>query len=53
MTIELAPLDLSANFAAGRRCEAALDGGATVLHCDVMDGHFRAEYPMDRWSWHR
>jgi len=23
-----------------RRRKAALDGGGTVLHCDVMDGHF-------------
>src|SRR5258708_7658638 len=41
MTIELAPSILSANFARlGEDAKAALDGGGTVLHCDVMDGHF-------------
>jgi len=41
MTIELAPSILSANFARlGDDAKAALDGGGTVLHCDVMDGHF-------------
>jgi ribulose-phosphate 3-epimerase len=41
MTIELAPSILSANFARlGEEAKAALDGGGTVLHCDVMDGHF-------------
>jgi len=39
--IELAPSILSADFAhlAGE-VRAAQDGGATVLHVDVMDGHF-------------
>jgi len=39
--IELAPSILSANFAQlGADALAALDGGGTVLHLDVMDGHF-------------
>lgn len=41
MTIELAPSILSANFAAlAADAKAALEGGGTVLHIDVMDGHF-------------
>lgn len=41
MAIELAPSILSANFARlGEEAKAALDGGGTVLHVDVMDGHF-------------
>jgi len=39
--IELAPSVLSANFAQlAADARAALDGGGTVLHLDVMDGHF-------------
>jgi ribulose-phosphate 3-epimerase len=39
--VELAPSVLSANFAQlGAEAKAALDGGGTVLHLDVMDGHF-------------
>jgi ribulose-phosphate 3-epimerase len=39
--IELAPSILSANFAQlGADACAALEGGGTVLHLDVMDGHF-------------
>src|SRR5437660_1680651 len=39
--IELAPSILSANFAQlGVQALAALEGGGTVLHLDVMDGHF-------------
>jgi ribulose-phosphate 3-epimerase len=39
--IELAPSILSANFAQlGADARAALEGGGTVLHLDVMDGHF-------------
>jgi ribulose-phosphate 3-epimerase len=39
--IELAPSILSANFAQlGMDAKAALDAGGTVLHIDVMDGHF-------------
>src|SRR5258705_11112925 len=39
--IELAPSILSADFARlGEQAQAAIDGGATVLHVDVMDGHF-------------
>lgn len=41
MTIELAPSILSANFAMlGADAKAAQAGGGTVLHVDVMDGHF-------------
>jgi len=39
--IELAPSILSADFARlGAEALASLEGGATVLHVDVMDGHF-------------
>jgi ribulose-phosphate 3-epimerase len=41
MQIELAPSILSADF--GRLAadaQAAIDGGGTLLHVDVMDGHF-------------
>jgi ribulose-phosphate 3-epimerase len=39
--IELAPSILSADFARlGDEAQAAVDGGATVLHVDIMDGHF-------------
>ncbi|HYL61251.1 MAG TPA: ribulose-phosphate 3-epimerase [Candidatus Methylomirabilis sp.] len=39
--VELAPSILSANFAQlGVEARAALEGGGTVLHLDVMDGHF-------------
>ena len=39
--IELAPSILSANFAQlGADAKAALEGGGTLLHVDVMDGHF-------------
>ena len=39
--IELAPSILSADFARlGEEVRAALSGGATLLHVDVMDGHF-------------
>jgi ribulose-phosphate 3-epimerase len=41
MNIELAPSILSANFAQlAIDAQQAIDGGATVLHLDVMDGHF-------------
>jgi len=41
MTIELAPSILSANFARlAEDAKAALDGGGSLLHVDVMDGHF-------------
>jgi ribulose-phosphate 3-epimerase len=41
MAIELAPSILSANFARlGEDAKAALDGGGSVVHVDVMDGHF-------------
>ncbi len=41
MTVELAPSILSANFALlAEEAKAALEGGGTVLHVDVMDGHF-------------
>ena len=39
--IELAPSILSADFARlGEEVHAAAEGGATLLHVDVMDGHF-------------
>jgi ribulose-phosphate 3-epimerase len=39
--IEIAPSILSADFARlGEQIEAAERGGATVIHVDVMDGHF-------------
>jgi ribulose-phosphate 3-epimerase len=39
--VELAPSILSANFAQlGAQALAAIEGGGTVLHLDVMDGHF-------------
>ena len=39
--IELAPSILSADFARlGAEAQAAVEGGATVLHVNVMDGHF-------------
>jgi ribulose-phosphate 3-epimerase len=39
--IELAPSILSADFTRlGVEAQAAVEGGATVLHVDVMDGHF-------------
>ena len=39
--IELVPSILSADFAhLGDQIQAVAEGGATVLHVDVMDGHF-------------
>jgi len=39
--IELAPSILSADFARlAEQVHPAIEGGATVLHVDVMDGHF-------------
>ncbi len=39
--IELAPSILSADFARlAEQARAAAEGGATLLHVDVMDGHF-------------
>ena len=39
--VELAPSILSADFARlGDEIAAAERGGGTVIHCDVMDGHF-------------
>lgn len=41
MKIELAPSILSANFAQlGHDAQLAIDGGGSVLHVDIMDGHF-------------
>src|SRR5438270_9645468 len=41
MTIEIAPSILSADCAhLADQAQAALAGGATLLHVDVMDGHF-------------
>jgi ribulose-phosphate 3-epimerase len=39
--VELAPSILSANFARlAEQVQAAAEGGGTVIHVDVMDGHF-------------
>jgi len=39
--IELAPSILSADFARlGEQVRAAVDGGANLIHVDIMDGHF-------------
>ena len=39
--IELAPSILSADFARlAEQVRAASEGGGTVIHVDVMDGHF-------------
>ena len=39
--IELAPSILSADFARlGEQVRAATDGGASLIHVDIMDGHF-------------
>jgi ribulose-phosphate 3-epimerase len=39
--IELAPSILSADFAhLARQVQSATEGGASVIHVDVMDGHF-------------
>jgi ribulose-phosphate 3-epimerase len=39
--VELAPSILSANFAnLAEHARQALDGGGTLLHVDIMDGHF-------------
>jgi ribulose-phosphate 3-epimerase len=39
--IELAPSILSADFSRlGAQAQSAIDGGGTVLHVDIMDGHF-------------
>ena len=41
MPVELAPSILSADFARlAEDAKAALEGGGTLLHVDVMDGHF-------------
>src|ERR1700680_2209167 len=41
MPIELAPSIFAANFAQlGADTKAALEGGGTLLHVDIMDGHF-------------
>jgi ribulose-phosphate 3-epimerase len=41
MKIELAPSILSSNFAQlAAEVHAAIEGGGTILHVDVMDGHF-------------
>ena len=41
MKIELAPSILASNFAQlGSDAQQAIEGGGTVLHVDVMDGHF-------------
>jgi ribulose-phosphate 3-epimerase len=54
MKIELAPSILSANFAQlGDDALQAIEGGGTVLHVDIMDGHFVPNItigpPVVRW----
>ncbi len=40
-SIDIAPSILSADFSRlGQEIEAVIRGGATILHVDVMDGHF-------------
>jgi ribulose-phosphate 3-epimerase len=39
--VRIAPSILSADFARlGEQVKEVMDAGATVVHCDVMDGHF-------------
>ena len=39
--IEIASSILSADFARlGEQVQAAAEGGATMVHVDIMDGHF-------------
>lgn len=39
--VQIAPSILAADFARlGEQIRAVEDGGATLIHCDVMDGHF-------------
>jgi len=39
--VKVAPSILSADFARlGEQAQAAVDGGASLLHVDIMDGHF-------------
>src|SRR5260221_8277299 len=41
MTVQIAPSILAADFARlGEQVRAVEEGGAALLHCDVMDGHF-------------
>jgi ribulose-phosphate 3-epimerase len=41
MKIELAPSIFASDFAQlGAQAKAALEGGGTLLHVDIMDGHF-------------
>src|SRR5262244_3062192 len=45
--IELAPSILSADFARlGADAQAAVEGGASILHVDIMDGHFVPNFTM-------
>ncbi|MGH9881636.1 MAG: ribulose-phosphate 3-epimerase, partial [Pyrinomonadaceae bacterium] len=40
-TIDIAPSILSSDFSRlGQQIKAVEQGGATILHVDVMDGHF-------------
>ena len=47
--IELAPSILSADFARlGEHVQAASAGGASVIHVDIMDGHFVPNLTIER-----
>jgi len=41
MSVKIAPSILSSDFARlGQQVQEAIDGGAEVIHVDIMDGHF-------------
>jgi ribulose-phosphate 3-epimerase len=50
--VDLAPSILSADFTRlGEQAQASVDGGATVLHVDIMDGHFVPNLTLGPPSW--
>ncbi|HEY5574934.1 MAG TPA: ribulose-phosphate 3-epimerase, partial [Anaerolineales bacterium] len=41
MSVKIAPSILSSDFARlGQQVQEAIDGGADIIHVDIMDGHF-------------